>query len=220
MEEKIDIMALPSAIPLFPLPGATLLPRCSLPLNIFEPRYLKMVSDAALSPDKLIGMIQPLSGRLDGDKPALYSTGCAGRIEHMEHTDDGRIEIMLRGISRFRIKSEFDTTTPYRQAAVDFDSYQNDLETPDHDCNIERRTLLAKLSSYLERRGLGADYSGIEGAPDEILVNTLSMIIPFQPSEKQALIEATTIQDRNIMLLSLLEMAAAGFNPTSDSERH
>ena len=220
MKDKIDTIVLPSIIPLFPLPGTTLLPRCSLPLNIFEPRYLKMVTNASNTPGKLIGMIQPLNNALEGKKPELYTTGCVGKIEHMEHTNDNRIEIMLRGITRFRIKSELDTTTPYRQATIDFDEYKNDLEAPEHNCNINRLDLLAGLSDYLDKRGLSADYSGIEGAPDEILVNTLSMIIPFQPSEKQALVETESIQSRNKMLLSLLKMATVTFDPSSNGEHH
>jgi Lon protease-like protein len=219
MEEPIDIATLPSTIPLFPLPGATLLPRCSLPLNIFEPRYLKMVGDAAAG-HKLIGMVQPLQGLLDGEKPELFTIGCAGHIEHMQNTDDGRIEIMLRGVTRFVIKTELETTTPYRQAIVDFDTYESDLDVPKHDCAINRSTLLTSLSNYLEKRGLSADYTGIEGAPDEVLVNTLSMIIPFVPSEKQALLEANDIKTRNDMLLSLLEMASASYTSAPDSERH
>jgi Lon protease-like protein len=219
MEDPIDIAALPSTIPLFPLPGATLLPRCSLPLNIFEPRYLKMVSDVATS-HKLIGMVQPLHGVLDGEKPELFSIGCAGRIEHMQNTDDGRVELMLRGVARFVLATELETTTPYRQALVDFEPYEDDLDTPEHNSNINRSTLLTSLADYLEKRGLSADYSGIEGAPDEILVNTLSMIIPFVPSEKQALLEAGDIKARNDMLLSLLEMASASYSSAPDIEHH
>ncbi|UTW55426.1 LON peptidase substrate-binding domain-containing protein [Kordiimonas sp. SCSIO 12610] len=219
MEETVNPFTLPKTIPLFPLPGATLLPRCNLPLNIFEPRYLKMIEDASMT-NNLIGMVQPLKGVLDSKTPELFSIGCVGHIEQMQHTDDGRIEIMLRGLSRFRIESELETTTPYRQALVDFEVFADDQTVPAHDCNIDRELLLKSLSSYLEKRGLSADYTGIETAPDEILVNTLSMIIPFQPSEKQAMLEASDIYSRNEMLLSLLEMAIASLNPLNDSEHH
>ncbi len=219
MEETINISALPSTLPLFPLPGATLLPRCSLPLNIFEPRYLKMVGDVSVS-HKLIGMIQPLNGSLEGDKPELFLVGCTGRIEHIQKTDDGRIELMLRGISRFTIEAELQTTTPYRQALVNYQKFEDDLQTPEHKCNIDRSFLLQSLSNYLDKRGLSANYEGIEGAPDEILVNTLSMIIPFLPAEKQALIESDTVCSRCEMLLSLLEMATANYSSSTDNERH
>jgi Lon protease-like protein len=219
MEETTNISALPSTLPLFPLPGATLLPRCSLPLNIFEPRYLKMVGDVSVS-HKLIGMIQPLSGSLEGDKPDLFLIGCAGRIEHIQKTDDGRIELMLRGISRFTIEAELQTTTPYRQALVNYHKFEDDLQTPEHKCNIDRSFLLKSLSNYLDKRGLNANYEGIEGAPDEVLVNTLSMIIPFLPAEKQALIESDTVYSRCEMLLSLLEMASANYSSSTDNERH
>jgi Lon protease-like protein len=213
-ERYRQISDLPPAIPVFPLPGALLLPRGQLPLNIFEPRYLKMFDDT-LSHQRIIGMVQP-----DGEaaiaaagnpsaKPALCNVGCAGRITSYTETPDGRMIVTLTGIARFRILSELETTTPYRQCNLDWSEFADDLR-PEHGAEkVSRDKLLGILRQYLDKNGLQADWRAIEASPNEILVNSLCMISPYGPREKQALLEAKTLEDRNQMLIALTEIALA-----------
>ncbi|MFC3052061.1 LON peptidase substrate-binding domain-containing protein [Kordiimonas pumila] len=200
---------LPSVIPVFPLPKAILFPSSNLPLNIFEQRYLKMVEDAWAS-HKIIGMIQPQKIEEDGT-PAqkLYSIGCAGKISHLVKTEDGRYLIRLTGIIRFRIEDELSVTTPYRQVKADWEPFSTDMEPlPEHGC-FDRKPLMSVLKGYLDSRGLAADYDGINTAPDGVLINTLSMIIPFSMQEKQALLEAEDTPKRAETLKNLLIMSSA-----------
>ncbi|PCJ68757.1 MAG: peptidase S16 [Rhodobiaceae bacterium] len=205
---------LPSRIPVFPLGGALLLPRTQLPLNIFEPRYLQMIDDA-LGNDRIIGMIQPdgptaLDMEKDANaKPPLYKIGCAGRITSFLEADDGRYLITLTGICRFRVLEELNTLTPYRQCQVDTDEFSLDLKAGAGEDDVSRERLLEILKVYLETRGLGIDWDAIKNAPNENLVNSLSAISPYGPSEKQALLEAKTLEDRNQMLIALTEMTLA-----------
>jgi len=203
---------LPGRIPLFPLSGALLLPRGQLPLNIFEPRYLAMI-DTAISGDRIIGMVQPSSddnsAQQDDEtaKPEVYTVGCAGRLTSFSETADGRILITLTGISRFRIEEELATVTPYRIAQVDFDHFANDL-TPELDQEKVNRTLLLDVfKRYLTAHELEADWESVDRSSNETLVNTLSMISPYPPSEKQALLEARDIVHRSEILIALTEMA-------------
>ncbi|MEQ9146141.1 MAG: LON peptidase substrate-binding domain-containing protein [Parvibaculaceae bacterium] len=203
---------LPARIPVFPLTGALLLPRAQLPLNIFEPRYLQMVDDA-LAGDRLIGMIQPRevassSGAPDGEPP-LYDVGCAGRITSFMETDDGRYLITLTGICRFRVSEELEAVTPYRQCFVDMQEFEADLRAGDGEEDVSRDRLLEVLKTYLETNGLKADWNAIRNASNENLVNSLSVISPYGPSEKQALLEAKTLEDRNQMLIALTEILLA-----------
>lgn len=205
---------LPDIIPVFPLGGALLLPRGQMPLNIFEPRYLKMFDDA-LSGARLIGMVQP-----DGEaaiaasgnpamKPSLCAIGCVGRITSYAETPDSRLIVTLTGIARFRITDEFETTTPYRQCHVAWTGFENDL-VPDHGADkVSRDKLLAILKQYLDKNGMQADWRSIEASSSEQLVNSLSMISPYGPREKQALLEAASLEDRNQILIALTEMALA-----------
>lgn len=196
---------LPSVIPVFPLPKVILFPESNLPLNIFEPRYLKMIDDARES-HGIIGMIQPqTTDGLEG-APDLHAVGGAGRITHFVKTDDGRYLIRLTGVSRFCILEELAGTTPYRQAKVDWDTYGIDTMLSEPACEFDRSSLMAELKSYLEKRGLEADYEGINAAPDSVLINTLSMIIPLSIAEKQALLETKSVADRAETLKSLLMM--------------
>lgn len=205
---------LPSLIPVFPLGGALLLPRTQLPLNIFEPRYLQMVDDA-LARDRIIGMIQPdgpeaLTMESDADaKPALCTVGCAGRITSFLEADDGRYLITLTGVCRFRVIDELETITPYRQCQIDTREFSPDLKAGAGEDDVSRERLLEILKVYLETRGLGVDWEAIKNAPNENLVNSLSAISPYGPSEKQALLEAKTLEDRNQMLIALTEMTLA-----------
>jgi uncharacterized protein len=198
---------LPQLIPVFPLEGALLLPRGMLPLNIFEPRYLNMIDDA-MAGERIIGMIQPRpTGRRS--RPDLVAVGCAGRITSYAETSDGRYLITLTGISRFRINSELEAHTPYRQVRPDFETYKNDLqlniyEGPDG----ARGDLLTALKCYLEGRGLEIDWDQANEAPVEALINSLAMALPFEAAEKQALLEAPTLCDRRGALIALLQMGA------------
>ena len=199
---------LPQVIPVFPLPGAILLPRGQLPLNIFEPRYLNMIDDA-MAGDRIIGMIQPQGGpqRL----PGLSPVGCAGRITSFAETSDGRYLITLTGCARFRLGNEIQTQTPYRQIRADFAPFEADLSAPPvDDVGLDRDGLLDALRAYLETRGLDIDWDTAETAPPEALINSRSMALPFDPPEKQALLEAANLTDRSTVLTALLTIDAAG----------
>jgi Lon protease-like protein len=195
---------LPKSLPLFPLTGAVLMPRGALPLNIFEPRYLEMV-DYALQGDRLIGMIQPSEHEDTVLKPKLSLVGCAGKIVEFRETDDNRYLLTLSGICRFRLTGEMDTTTPWRAGFTDFASFAGDLaQMADEDFPRER--LLAALKAYLNTRDMKADWKSVMNAPGEALINALAMMCPFDPAEKQALLEAQSFQDRASTLMALLEM--------------
>lgn len=213
---------LPGRIPVFPLGGALLLPRGQLPLNIFEPRYLAM-TDAAMSGDRIIGMIQPageeaLAQEGDADAtPALYDIGCAGRLTSYTETDDGRILITLTGISRFRVTEELATVTPYRIVVADFDRFADDLKPELHQEKVDRDRLLDVFRRYLAAHKLEADWDSVHRSSNETLVNTLSMISPYPPAEKQALLEAADVAKRCDVLIALTEMALS--NTTSDPDQ-
>ena len=199
---------LPKSLPLFPLTGAVLLPRGVLPLNIFEPRYLEMV-DYALSGDRLIGMIQPTEHEDSVLKPRLSQVGCAGKIVSFQETQDNRYLITLAGLCRFRLTGEMESSTPWRAGFTDFGAFAGDLaQAPEEDFPRER--LLAALKAYLNTRDMKADWKSVMTAPGEALVNALAMMCPFDPAEKQALLEAQSFQDRASTLMALLEMGEAG----------
>lgn len=198
---------LPQVIPVFPLPGAILLPRGQLPLNIFEPRYLNMIDDA-MAGDRIIGMIQPAAG--PRDLPSLSPVGCAGRITSFAETSDGRYLVTLTGCARFRLASELPTQTPYRQIRADFSAFEADLSAPTADgAALDRDNLLEALGAYLETRGLDIDWDTAEGAPPEALINSLSMALPFEAAEKQALLEAADLDERATVLTALMRIDAA-----------
>lgn len=195
---------LPQVIPVFPLPGAILLPRGQLPLNIFEPRYLNMIDDA-MAGDRIIGMVQPRAG-----PQGLSPIGCAGRITSFAETSDGRYLITLTGCARFRLAGELASQTPYRQIRADFAPFEADLTAPPvDDIGLDRDGLLDALRAYLEMRGLDIDWDTAETAPPEALINSLSMALPFDPPEKQALLEAASLTDRSAVLTALLTIDAA-----------
>jgi len=198
---------LPQVIPVFPLAGVLLLPRGQLPLNIFEPRYLNMVDDA-MAGERIIGMIQPTGGprRL----PALSPVGCAGRITSFAETSDGRYLITLTGCSRFRVQAELPVQTPYRQVRAQFAPFEADLTAPAAgEGGLERESLLDALRAFLESRGLDIDWETAETAPPEALVNSLAMALPFDPPEKQALLEAVDLDARASVLTALMRIGAA-----------
>ncbi len=198
---------LPAEIPIFPLSRVLLLPGSRLPLNIFEPRYLNM-TDTALAGERLIGMIQPVGANTDPE-PELYKTGCVGRIVSFSETEDGRYLITLGGLIRFDIAEERPLRDGFRVAGVDWTPYRHDMESDTVE-GIDRERVLGTLRSYFSMNKVDANWKAIEETTTSRLVNSLSMMIPFQSSEKQALLEASTLMDRCEILVTLLEMALAG----------
>ncbi len=207
---------LPLRFPIFPLSGAILLPRGRLPLNIFEPRYLNMVDDALRS-DRVIGMVQPNTPGTDHSaKPPLYQIGCAGRLTSFSETGDGRYLITLSGACRFAIAEELECVTPYRQITSNFAPFQDDLHPQESAEDVNREKLLAALKTYMRLNNMETDWDSVQQAPPESLVNSLSMICPFEPKEKQALVEAPTVSERAEILTALIEMATASNTGGSD----
>jgi Lon protease-like protein len=213
---------LPARIPIFPLGGALLLPRGQLPLNIFEPRYLQMVDDA-LAGARVIGMVQPDSDEAlqqQGDpaaRPSVYRIGCAGRIASFAETGDGRILITLAGISRFSIIEELAGPTPYRVVRADFAPFASDFEAGLGQDQVDRSELLRAFKAFLEAHKLEADWDEVREASNESLVNTLSMMSPYPPAEKQALLEAHDLKTRAEVLVALTDMALARAGGTSQT---
>ena len=204
---------LPEILPVFPLPGALLLPRGQMPLNIFEPRYLAMIDDALVDRHRLIGMIQPdpaHPGR--EDRPNTYKTGCVGRITQLAESGDGRYLIELTGVSRFRIEEELTVLTPYRQCRVDYRPFADDFVPRKGEDAVDREALLKALSSFLKANELKADWDGIEKAPNEALVNALAMMSPYGAAEKQALLEAPDLKTRAEILVAVTEIELAKTN--------
>jgi Lon protease-like protein len=201
---------LPGVIPVFPLPSALLLPRGQMPLNIFEPRYLAMVDDALRDGHRLIGMIQPdpaQEGR--ADKPKLFAVGCAGRITQLSETGDGRYLIELTGVSRFRIEEEIRAATEYRQCRVTYAPFAGDFVARKGEQQVDRAALLGALRQFLKSNNLEADWEGIEKAPNEALVNALSMMSPYGTQEKQALLEAPDLKTRAEILVAITQIELA-----------
>jgi Lon protease-like protein len=203
---------LPQVVPVFPLDGVLLLPHGMLPLNVFEPRYLNMVDDV-MAADRLIGMVQTQGGG-DVERPNLAGTGCVGRITSFAETQDGRYLITLTGVCRFRVGPELPVQTPYRQVRADFAPFEADLRSVEGEATLHRPLLLDALKAYLEHRGLAVDWRMAKEAPMEALVNSLAMALPFEAPEKQALLEAVTLEARESALIALLRIDAAG--PTDD----
>lgn len=200
---------LPGTIPIFPLPGALLLPRARLPLHIFEPRYLAMLDDALKTPHRLIGMVQPREVP-GSDEKRLHSIGCAGRVTQFSETEDGRYLITLSGMSRFRIREEVGGFTPYRRCDVSWDGFSADLGPTEVDRGFDRPRFLDLLGRYFEALSLSTDWSSLKEAEDELMINSLSMLCPFDPEEKQALLEAPSLTTRRETLVTLIEFALRG----------
>ncbi len=204
---------MPKTLPLFPLRGAILLPRASLTLNVFEPRYLALV-DHALARDRLIGVVQPGPEAGNAESPPgktfpLRRIGCAGRISSFSENDDGRVTVSLAGIARFAIANELDEPTPFRTARLDFAPYATDFMAGHGEDEVDRPLLLATLKSYLIANDLSADWDRINNASTERLVNTLSILSPYGPEEKQCLLEAADLRARAEALVALAEMELA-----------
>lgn len=200
---------LPDTISIFPLGGALLLPRARLPLHIFEPRYLQMVEDALKTDERLIGMIQPnkVSGR---DGIGLQTIGCAGRITQFSETEDGRYMITLGGMSRFRVVNEVEGFSPYRKCDVSWDGFERDLGRDEEDAGFNRENFLDLLGRYFDAQGLSADWDTMKEAEDELLINSLSMMLELDPEDKQALLEAPSLVTRRETLVTLIEYALRG----------
>jgi len=198
---------LPSVIPVFPLPGALLLPRARLPLHIFEPRYLAMIEDCLKTPERLIGMIQPYEARGEN---GLHTIGCAGRLTAFSETEDGRYMVTLTGVSRFRMQTEVTGFAPYRRCEISWDGFERDLGTSEKDGQFERDGFFDLLGRFFEAQDLSTDWDSLKEADDELLINSLSMLCPFEPEDKQALLEAPSLNTRRETLVTLLEFALRG----------
>ena len=203
--------AVPDVIPVFPLPGALLLPRGQMPLNIFEPRYLAMIDDALRSGHRLIGMIQPDPAHpgADPNKPHLFHVGCVGRMTQFAESGDGRYLIQLTGVARFRIAEELSVTTPYRQCRVTYQPFVDDFTPRLGEDAVDRKALLRALTEFLKANDLKADWEGIQNAPNEALVNALAMMSPYDVAEKQALLEAPDLKTRAEILIAVTEIELA-----------
>jgi uncharacterized protein len=208
-----DASDMPGELPVFPLRGAILLPRATLTLNVFEPRYLALV-DYAFARDRLIGVIQPAAETGTAESPrgktfALRRVGCAGRITAFTESDDGRVVVTLAGIARFRCRRDIASDEPFRICVADFTSYGMDFVCGHGEEDVDRPHLIATLRSYLTANNLKADWDRINSASNERLVNTLAILSPYGPEEKQALLEAVDLRRRAEALVALAEMELA-----------
>jgi uncharacterized protein len=218
VSERPGNRTLPAILPIFPLTGVLLLPRGELPLNIFEPRYLAMTRDA-MAGDRLIGMVQPLNPHqpLAGNPP-VYPTGCAGVITEFAETQDGRFLITLTGLCRFRIGEELPLSSGYRRVVPDWTRFAADL-AGEEDAEFDRPRLLQCLRSYFGRHKISANWEALAAVRGERLIASIGMVCPFEPSEKQALLEAADLGARARLLTAIVEMA--GLAPlTEGGARH
>lgn len=204
---------LPTSLPVFPLPGALLLPGCRMPLQIFEPRYLQMVEDA-IAGNRLIGIVQPLTDD-DEFEPELQQVGCVGRIASVKQTEGGEYSISLVGVSRFEIVRELRSNKLYRIVEVSWDGLGEASREGDS-ARVDREELVANLRTYFDTHGLEANWRAIEKSGDEELVNSLAMVCPFEATEKQALLEAPDLQGRSRLVIALMNMSVL---PEQDSSR-
>ena len=201
---------LPEVIPVFPLPGALLLPRGQMPLNIFEPRYLAMVDDSLRDGHRLIGMIQPDPAHPGNpERPTLFKVGCVGRITQLAESGDGRYLIQLTGIARFRVVEELNVATLYRQCRVTTVPFADDFIARKGEEKVDRKAVLEALTSFLKANNLKTDWQGVESAPNEALVNALAMMSPYGAAEKQALLEAPDLKTRAEILVAVTEIELA-----------
>ena len=210
---------LPQIIPVFPLPGVVLLPRGQMPLNIFEPRYLAMVDDALRDGHRLIGMIQPDSAHAGRTgEPPLFKVGCVGRITQFAESGDGRYLLELTGVARFRIEQELPVNTDYRQCRVSYVSFADDFIARKGEDAVDREAVLNALRAFMKANDLTADWEGIDQAPNEALVNALSMMSPYGAPEKQALLEAPDLKTRAELLVAITEMELAKTNSEGETQ--
>ncbi len=198
---------LPRIIPIFPLAGVLLLPGGRLPLHIFEPRY-RVMTKAALAGARVIGMVQPRDPASTAQEPEVYGTGCLGHIADASATDDGRFFLTLIGVCRFRIVKELDPGTPYRQVVADFDAFRADVEA-ETSAALDRMRLISAFATYCDKQGLVCDWPVVENLATADLVTAIAMFAPFDPREKQGLLEAADLAARTETMTLLMEMAAA-----------
>jgi Lon protease-like protein len=206
---------LPQSLPIFPLAGALLLPGGRLPLNIFEPRYLAMTEDA-LATDRMIGMIQPQDSGKNASPPPVYPVGCAGRIVSFAETEDSRYILTLAGLCRFEVKAELPEQRGYRRITPGWERFREDMQGIENGI-MDRPRLLRSLQAYFTQVSIQANWDAIKETPDERLVTSLAMICPFQPSEKQALLEAPTLPERAQLMATIIEIAIAGEQGDGDT---
>ncbi|MBO6774110.1 MAG: LON peptidase substrate-binding domain-containing protein [Paracoccaceae bacterium] len=204
----VTVVDLPEIIPVFPLPGALLLPRARLPLHIFEPRYLQMVEDSLKTTGRLIGMIQPSATPTGRD--ALHSIGCVGRITQFSETEDHRYLITLSGVSRFRVCKEVDGFTPYRRCEVSWTGFERDRGAAECDDGFDRTAFMDLLNRCFVAKKLDTNWETLEEADDELLINSLSMFLDFEAEDKQALLEAPSLRTRRETLVTLMEFSLRG----------
>jgi Lon protease-like protein len=210
---------LPEIIPVFPLPGALLLPRGQMPLNIFEPRYLAMIDDALRDGHRLIGMIQPDAAQPGAaGKPPLFKIGCLGRITQLSESGDGRYLLELTGVARFRIEQELPVKTEYRQCRVTYAPFADDFIARKGESAVDRDAVLVALRAFMKANKLEADWEGIDQAPNEALVNALSMMSPYGAPEKQALLEAPDLKTRAELLVAITEIELAKKNSEGEPQ--
>ena len=208
MTRRFSLADLPPTLPAFPLPGALLLPRGRLPLNIFEPRYLAMLDDVLKSDHRLIGMIQPLPAA-EGEAPPLRGVGCAGRVVAFSETEDGRYLITLAGVSRFRMLEEVESFSPWRRVRAGWEEFERDLGPEEEDPDLDREAFLGVVRRFFTAARLSSDWDALREAEAEMLINSLAMLCPFENEEKQALLEAPTLGDRRETLATLMRFAIA-----------
>jgi uncharacterized protein len=218
MSGRHDAANLPATLPIFPLTGVLLLPRGKLPLRIFEPRYLAMTRDA-IAGDRLIGMVQPIDPRPAGENPPVYPKGCAGRITSFSESENGLYLITLTGVCRFRIRDELPLLEGYRRVVPDWSEFSHDLDG-ENEVTLDRERLLRGLKGYFQQHQISADWDAINSVPGERLVTSVAMVCPFEPSEKQALLEAADLDERARLLTAIVEMALTNRPADSTSARH
>jgi Lon protease-like protein len=218
MAQQRGVATLPTILPIFPLPGVLLLPHGRLPLRIFEPRYLAMTRDA-LAGERLIGMVQPSDPVVSDANPPVYPIGCAGRITSFTETDDGLFLITLTGISRFRIREELPLLEGYRRVVPEWADFARDLEA-DENSGFDRDRLIRGLKGFFQHHQISADWDAIASTPVERLVTSIAMMCPFEPSEKQALLEASDLDDRARLLTAIVEMAVLNRSSDGGAARH
>jgi len=219
----IPQVALPPALPVFPLTGVLLLPGTVLPLHIFEPRYRNMVEDA-LNRDKIFGMVQPLAPQQDNrpmpgtdkETPELYKVGCAGYIESWERFPDGRLFVQLKGVNRFRFAEELPQLRGYRRVNAIYSDFLDD-DAGEWIC--ERKAILEALATFGQARGMEVKPDQAVRFSNMELVNLLAVSLPFHPAEKQALLEASTLKDRERILIKLLRLGGGPTDPDDESSR-
>jgi uncharacterized protein len=218
MAQQRGVAALPTILPIFPLPGVLLLPHGRLPLRIFEPRYLAMTRDA-LAGERLIGMVQPSDPVVSDANPPVYPIGCAGRITSFTETDDGLFLITLTGISRFRIREELPLLEGYRRVVPEWADFARDLDA-DENSGFDRDRLIRGLKGFFQHHQISADWDAIVSTPVDRLVTSIAMMCPFEPSEKQALLEASDLDDRARLLTAIVEMAVLNRSGDGGAARH